>query len=305
MNCEQCKNELEDFIYGELGPRRAAELRAHLESCVACAELRDEIDRENEIFSRFYEQTSIEPAAEMWGAIRARINSDAEGRSQTEGSASSLDLRRREFSWLERLLALASARAHRGLLTPASLRQAAIAALLVVLSVAATLIYVKTYMKPVENGSNKVANNGDNGAPTPAPRKDATPAPSVTADVAKLNDVASTPNGARPPVNRVAPPRRPIDRDLADQELVNLQIARAEREYQKAIKLLDRAIARQRDRLDPALIKQYESSLALIDESIDASRRALRERPDDPTAGQFLLAAYVKKLDLMQDIAMK
>jgi tetratricopeptide (TPR) repeat protein len=87
--------------------------------------------------------------------------------------------------------------------------------------------------------------------------------------------------------------------------LMNRQIARAEREYQKAIRLLDQAIAKQRDRLDPALIRQYESSLALIDDSIAASRRALRERPDDPTAGQFLLAAYAKKLDLMQDIAMK
>jgi hypothetical protein len=36
-----------------------------------------------------------------------------------------------------------------------------------------------------------------------------------------------------------------------------------------------------------------------------ARRRALRERPDDPTAGQFLLAAYAKKLGLMQDIAMQ
>jgi glycerol-3-phosphate cytidylyltransferase-like family protein len=86
---------------------------------------------------------------------------------------------------------------------------------------------------------------------------------------------------------------------------MNRQIARAEREYQKAIRMVDQAIAKQRDRLDPELIKQYESSLALLNDSIAASRRALRERPDDPIAGQFLLAAYAKKLDLMQDIAMK
>jgi hypothetical protein len=92
---------------------------------------------------------------------------------------------------------------------------------------------------------------------------------------------------------------------LTEQELMNRQIVRAEREYQKAVRMLDKVIAKQRDRLDPDVIKQYESSLALIDDSIAASRRALRERPDDPTAGQFLLAAYAKKLDLMQDIAMK
>src|SRR5215475_5115272 len=305
MNCERCKNELEDFLYGELGEAKADEIRAHLGNCAVCAALRDEIDRENEIFSRFYEQTSIEPAAGMWDASRARINTEAERRAQTDGSASSLDFRPREFGWLERLRALASARAPRGLLTPASLRQAAFAALLVVLSVAATLIYVKTYMKPVENGPNNGASKGNDSATASATPQVAPPSPSVTADVIRPNKVASAPDGARPPVNRGATPRRPIDRGLAEQELVNLQIARAEREYQKAIKLLDQAIARQRNRLDPALIKQYESSLALIDESINASRRALRERPDDPIAGQFLLAAYARKLGLMQDMAMK
>ncbi len=59
---------------------------------------------------------------------------------------------------------------------------------------------------------------------------------------------------------------------------------------------------------DHAIFKgaaQNLHGLTLIDDSINASRRALRERPDDPAAGQFLLAAYAKKLDLMQDIAMK
>ncbi|HZF37950.1 MAG TPA: hypothetical protein VE715_03935 [Blastocatellia bacterium] len=294
MNCEHCKNELEDFLYGELGEARAVEMRAHLGNCAFCAALRDEIDRENEIFGQFYEQTSIEPAAEMWEAIRARINSESRGRTQIEGSASSPALGTREFSWLERL----RARASKGLLAPATLRQAAFAALLVVLSVAGTMIYLKLG----GNGVDKLADKGGKTDPGPAPPS---PSPSIAVAVAKSNKGAPTPKGARPQVNHATPPRQPINQELADQELVNRQIARAEREYQKAIRLLDQAIAKQRDRLDPALIKQYESSLALIDDSINVSRRALRERPDDPTAGQFLLAAYAKKLDLMQDIAMK
>ena len=87
--------------------------------------------------------------------------------------------------------------------------------------------------------------------------------------------------------------------------MINQQIARAEREYQGAIRLLDQAIARRRDSLDSNVIRQYESSLALIDDSIAQSRRALRAKPDDVTAGQFLLAAYAKKIELMQDIAMR
>src|SRR5215475_13473676 len=146
MNCEQCKNELEDFLYGELMHRRAAETRAHLESCAVCAALRDEIERENDIFSRFYEQTSIEPSAEMWSAIRARIHSDADGWAQTDGS-----VRGSDYTWIERLRALIPARALKVLLTPARLRQAAFAAMLVVLSVAVNFIYLKTRMKSVEN----------------------------------------------------------------------------------------------------------------------------------------------------------
>ena len=284
MNCERCKNELEDFLYGELGCDRAAEVRAHLASCAACAAFRDEVERENEIFTQFYEMTSIEPGGEMWEAIRARINTEPQ------------PLPERKASWLEKL----RAGAFGGLLAPAALRQAAFAALLIILSVAATTIYLKRGQKDGDN----LAGQHDKVTPTltPSPIAPPTPAPSP---------LTETPSGVKPNKNTVPkdhpvikPPAAP-PRQLTDQELMNRQIARAEREYQKAIRMVDQAIAKQRDRLDPELIKQYESSLALINDSIAESRRALRQRPDDPIAGQFLLAAYAKKLDLMQDIAMK
>lgn len=286
MNCERCKNELEDFLSGELGRDRAAEVRAHLANCAGCAAFRNEVERENEIFARFYELTSIEPEAEMWDAISARINTEPQGQAQIE----------RETGWLERLRAGAFGR----LLAPATLRQTAFAALLIGLSVAATTIYLKRGDK----GADGFASKDEKVTPTPtmAPIVIPTPVPSPTTDLAsggKSNKGATAPKG-HPVINPAAPPRQ-----LTDQELMNRQIARAEREYQKAIRMVDQAIAKQRDRLDPGLIKQYESSLALLDDSIAASRRALRERPDDPIAGQFLLAAYAKKLDLMQDIAMK
>jgi hypothetical protein len=195
---------------------------------------------------------------------------------------------------------MARAGAFGRLLAPATLRQAAFAALLVALSVAATTIYLKFG----EKDAKYVAKKGEEAAPAQPPQQGVTPTPAPSIDVArdgeKPNNGALTTKGPKPPSDRAAPPRQ-----LTDQELMNRQIARAEREYQKAIRLLDQAIAKQRDRLDPALIKQYESSLVSIDNSINASRRAFRERPDDPIAGQFLLAAYAKKLDLMQDIAMK
>src|SRR5262249_3573985 len=128
MNCERCKTELEDFLYGELGEARAAEVRAHLGNCAACAALRDDVERENEIFARFYEQTSIEPAVEMWEAIRARINAEPQGQAHIE----------RETGWLERLRAgtLGWLRA------PSMLRQVAGAVAIVVITVFVTVQFL-------------------------------------------------------------------------------------------------------------------------------------------------------------------
>lgn len=101
-------------------------------------------------------------------------------------------------------------------------------------------------------------------------------------------------------------PREPVSiRQLSEQELLANQLARTEREYQSAIKLLERAVAKRRDNFSPEAFEKYESSLALIDSSILQSKRALRELPNDAAAGQFLLAAYAKKVDLMQTIALQ
>jgi hypothetical protein len=285
MNCERCQTELEDFLYGELGQARSAEIRAHLAACATCSAARAELERENEVFARFYEQTAVEPAAEMWQAIRARIGEESLSQSRIEN----------QTGWLERL----RAGTFGWLLAPALLRQVAFAILLIALSVALTTIYLRRG----ERGEKNLAGGGAQTTPTPAPQPSLapTPAPSPSNELAGGNEkTRPTPKANHPAVDRVVPKPQ-----LTDQELMNRQIARAEREYQKAVRMLDQAIAKRRNTLDPALVKEFETSLALIDSSIAASRRALRERPDDPTAGQFLLAAYAKKVELMQDIAMK
>ncbi|MDX2030922.1 MAG: anti-sigma factor [Blastocatellia bacterium] len=275
MNCERCQTELEDFLYGELTERRAGEVRAHLADCAACAAVRAQLDRENEIFAQFYDETALEPGAEMWTAIRARI--------EAEPVITAVKPERRAPRWFEWLL------------VPVVLRQAAFAALLIAVSVGLTVLVLKRDEKaPV-----------DVARATPTPQASASPTTDnrqpTTDNQLSTNRQPATDNRQPTTGNRQpATPRR-----LTEQEMINQQIARAEREYQGAIRLLDRAIAKRRDGLDSNVIRQYESSLALIEDSIAQSRRALRAKPDDATAGQFLLAAYAKKIELMQDIAMR
>lgn len=279
MNCERCQIELEDFLYGELDETRTAQVRTHLAACASCAAVRDELAGEQEIFAQFYEQTALEPSAALWDAIHARIGVEP---SVIKPPASA---ERRLKTWL----GFASLG---WLLRPAVLRQTAFALVLIALSVAATLFFLKRD----DNHSKDVAITT-----TPTPRVSApiTPQPAPTSDVVIAIPAVPAPVKRR----QTEPPRAP--QPLSDQQLMDQQIARAAREYQKAITLLDQAVAKRRSSLDPNLFKQYEVSLALIDNSIAASRRALRERPDDLAAGQFLLAAYAKKVELMQDIAMQ
>ena len=173
---------------------------------------------------------------------------------------------------------------------------AALAVLLVAASVTATVLL----MRRGEPGKDLA---GQNPKQTATPQTGVTPnsAPSPTTELANAGQEKSVKPAVTNPPSTV---RREPPQKLSEQELLVRQMARAEREYQGAIKMLDQAIAKRRDYIEPEAFKQYQNSLALIDNSIAQSKRALREQPNDLAAGQFLLAAYAKKVELMQTIAM-
>ncbi|MBK6796289.1 MAG: zf-HC2 domain-containing protein [Acidobacteria bacterium] len=283
INCNKCQTELEDFLYGELSESRSTEIRSHLSGCESCTALRTELERENEVFADFFEQTAIDPSEELWQSIRTRIGNEP--------------VTQKNPGWLGRLfngevLAL--------FLSPAVFRQVAFAVILVALTVTATVVYLKRNASQTQ----MVAQNHIEQAKTPQStvipvvKESGNPAEPATGQ----ND---QPPQQRPmvipAVHRPAPPVV----EVSERDLISRQIRRAENEYRGAIRMLDRAIARRSDTFDPELIRQYQSSLALIDDSISQSRLALRRTPDDAAAGQFLLAAYARKVELMQDIAMR
>lgn len=280
MGCERCQIELEDFLYGELETVRAAEVRTHLTACASCAAVRDELASEQEVFAQFYEQTALEPSAALWEAIHTRLGAEPITMKPPAHPE-------------KRLKALLGFASLTWLLRPIVLRQTAFALVLIALSVAATMFFLK-------RGDERGGDVAKTATPTPQVHAPSTPQPAPTTDV-----VVAIPAAPAPVKTKQAAVPLHTPRPVSDQQLMNQQIARAAREYQKAITLLDQAVAKRKNSLDPNLFKQYEASLALIDSSIAASRRALRERPEDLAAGQFLLAAYAKKVELMQDIAMQ
>lgn len=270
MNCERCQLNLEDFLYGELAERLAAELREHLAGCAACSAERTRLESENALFAEFYEQTAVEPAVESWAAIRSRI-AEEPIRSVEEEKVVGW---RAMFGWL---------------MIPSLARQAAFALLLMAISVVATMWLMR------RDDGNRLAEAKP--TPTVTPQVNAQePTPSPKNELAQTEPLKPKPQTVRQQVQV---------RRLSEGDELAQQLARTEREYQNTIKLLERAIAKRRDGFAPEAFKKYESSLALIDGSIVQSKRALNKQPDDLAARQFLLAAYARKVELMQVIAMQ
>ena len=282
-NCEEFQVRIEDFIAGELEKAEVASVRDHLSSCADCRQFQALIERENEAYSNFYVQTSMEPSSEVWATISKRIGSEtseiASSRTILEGGE-----KRTFLDWFR---------------TPSFVRQFAAAAALVLISVFLTWFIVSRASRR-DSGAQLATNVTPAPVATSTPLAVSTPKPEENKIPAAGNSVEKVATRSKP-MPRPATPAAPLSEDQQIQQ----QIARTEGEYLKAIRLLDRAIVKRKDTLDADTMAQYKSSLALIDDSIDKSRAALKKQPGDLAAGQFLLAAYARKVDVMQEIAIK
>ena len=222
MRCQEARQWIEEYHDGELETALREEVEAHVRDCPEClrqvAMLRAEDDLYRTYAAGLDQAMSGESA--LWGRINARIRTAA-------GSAP---------GWMEAL---------RAAMTP---RRLAVALVLVVISVAGTLVTVRML--------------GD--------RAPLVPAESVTG---------------------------------GDLEMALRSIENAEREYLEAIRLLSNIVEKRKPTLEPQLLAELERSLKDIDENIAATRRAFRDHPSDPEYALYMLAAYAKKVELLQEIA--
>jgi hypothetical protein len=85
-------------------------------------------------------------------------------------------------------------------------------------------------------------------------------------------------------------------------EAALLSIQRAEREYIDAIRVLSDILEKQKKSMDPRVVAEVEINLKIIDESIAATRQAYHEHPTDPELAHYMLSAYSKKVEILQEL---
>jgi tetratricopeptide (TPR) repeat protein len=73
----------------------------------------------------------------------------------------------------------------------------------------------------------------------------------------------------------------------------------AERHYEQAIQALGEAFAADKDGLAPAVVELFDRNLSVVDATIQACRAAVQTEPDDLEARNYLLAAYTRKITLL------
>ena len=86
------------------------------------------------------------------------------------------------------------------------------------------------------------------------------------------------------------------------QEAVLEELRRAEANYRAAIEALSASSRKKLEGLDPALAQVFHDNLATMDYYLHECKLAVENSPQNPLAHRYLLAAYQKKVELMQTI---
>ena len=312
MNCEECTTTgaLEEFLDGELGRVRAAEMSAHLASCRACARALDALLDEGAMYASYERDVEVTP--QMWSAVAARIAATPEN---------SLD----KSNLLQKIRAWGAT----ALVAPRFSPALTAAMMLLAIGATATVMRYINSQQP-ETPRDVAIGSQPSVSATPINIAPATPeaTPTVAPPAPQNNgspDGANDQSNDREKTQKPQPQRKrgaerklPLPANEPGQILVATQngeqlrrqrvteklVRDAESKYLAAIKMLSEDVNRKRTRLDPQVAARFDETLATIDRSIAETRRTvLQQRNSDPVAVQYMLSAYAKKVEVMREMA--
>jgi hypothetical protein len=293
MKCEDCLPKIEEYLDGELDKQSADGVAAHMAGCRECASYYEELKGEQMIYARYERDIDVSPA--LWAGVRARIREE-----QPTGRP----------GWFSQM---------RGRLFDsfaAPRFSPALAALIVLVTIGATVGVMSYLQSRGPRGGEIAATNGGGSkqAPTPAAQPDGKQAnndqpgddqankpPQDATQLAVEGGKEKTEKSPAPAdkARRLASARRPAAGEPTPEQLIR----EAEQKYIAAINILSRDVNRRRRELSPEALARFETTIAQIDHAINETRRAVRQNPDDPLALNYMLAAYSKKVEVLREIA--
>jgi anti-sigma-K factor RskA len=274
MRCEDCQTLAEEYFDGELSEQTAAALAGHVEGCLACARTLQQLQREQHAYQDYEPGVELSPAS--WAQVQQRIVVESPRLIRANAGSSA--------GWQAWFTALFT--------WP---RVSAPVAVALVLAAIVSTVLVMKYLNGPEQQVEIVST--PKGADQPA-----VPVP-VTEDAKAPRVMAS---GNVQPQNE-RPARRVrhsavVAVEQPDSRTPSQLVREAEQKYLSAIAMLTRDVGQRDSQIDAATRSRLEGALAAIDHTIAATRRAVKQNPNDPVAVRYMLSAYGKKVDVLREM---
>ena len=94
----------------------------------------------------------------------------------------------------------------------------------------------------------------------------------------------------------------PVVASTSHQEAILEELRKAEDNYRAAIEALSASSQKKLEQLDPVLAQVFHDNLATMDYFLNECKQAVEDSPQNPLAHRYLMAAYQKKVELLQTI---
>ncbi len=306
MKCEDCLGIIEEYFDAELSGRESKKVAEHLVSCATCNEVYQSLDQEQQLYAHY--ERDLDVTSALWQGVQARIRQEP---ARQEISQPGI---------VERLSKFFTESFHAPRFSPA------LAGLLVVVAVGATVLVMNYVNSPSNSSTVAGGNNKDNSiVPTNANANQSQQPETQKVAIDGDNEVPENkdnpltgpekkqvPNHPNDPKivavktspEAITPRRMPVEKASGTKPNATAEslLRDAEQKYIAAIAILQRDFDKRRSKLDPKLVAKLDSSLASIDRSIAETRKAVRQNFDDPVAVQYMLTAYAKKVEVLRDV---
>lgn len=271
MKCEDCLLIIEEYFDSELNKEQTQMMAHHLANCLSCSKFYQELEAEQAIYNNYQRNIIISPALES--AIEAKIFGQPK---VSKGLISVLQ----EF-----IKNLFGNQIFIPVLTAASL---------IIITVITTIMAMRGFSTstPVVIDT-PIAKNTPvqkNLEPTKAIEepvfvpKDEVQTQNLTSVKAATNNTKSS-----KPNSKVNDPAKQLIRE-------------AEAKYLEAIAILSKDAQKNYKQMDPKLRASFDESLQVIDQNIARTRLAIKQSHGDPVVAQYMLTAYAKKVEILQEI---
>jgi hypothetical protein len=284
MTCHECLSLLEEDLDNKLEGRLAGVLSSHLAVCPDCTREYEMLRRERTIYNQYSSSSRIEVSPAFWSGVARRLEEESN------------PVRTSHWRILKEWFTPATTPRF-AVVWAASLLFAAIGISALVLKYGHLYRQEARNEDHVQETRRSVAQTSQRSGPPIRLEVEGSGLPTQPSGLPNL-PVPQKQQPKRESGSRASGSIR-AEGGRAVQELVE----QAEQKYLAAIRILSRDVKKRGPDRDPELHERMEKTLALIDRTIADTRQAVRQRPTDPDAVRYMLTAYAKKVEVLQEMA--